>query len=89
VRQGRRFLKPLAYEAGWSVGFASALLLDAGDVPVPLHVAAPSGTGQRREPGGDGPSAPGPKAWVWRPGEALVMPPLPRLAIRDLGLTAG
>ena len=48
VRQRRRFLKPLAYEAGSSAAFASALLLDAGDVPVPLHVVTPSAVGQRR-----------------------------------------
>jgi hypothetical protein len=78
VRQGRRFLKPLAYEAGTSAAFASALLLDAGDVPVPLHVVAPGATGQRRPPPGDGRPAPHGKAWFWRPGEALVMPSLPR-----------
>jgi hypothetical protein len=54
------------------------LLLDAGDVPVPLHVVAPSAAGQRRLPVGDGPPAPQGKAWIWRPGEALLMPALPR-----------
>jgi hypothetical protein len=78
VRQRRRFLKPLAYEAGSSAAFASALLLDAGDVPVPLHVVAPSAAGQRRPLSGDGRPGSGAKAWVWRPGEALAMPALPR-----------
>ena len=34
VRQRRRFLKPLPYEAGPSAALASALLLDVGDAPV-------------------------------------------------------
>jgi len=78
VRQRRRFLKPLAYEAGSSAAFARALLLDAEDAPVPLHVVAPSAVGQRRPLPGDGRSPLGPRAWIWRPGEALLMPALPR-----------
>jgi hypothetical protein len=78
VRQRRRFLKPLAYEAGSSAAFASALLLDVGDAPVPLRVVAPSAVGQRRLSPGDGPLAPGSRGWIWRPGEALLMPALPR-----------
>lgn len=79
VREDRRFLKPLRYEAGPSASFASALLLDAGDAPVPLHVVAPSAVGQRAEVG-EPRSAPGQRAWVWRPGEALAMPTLPPVA---------
>ena len=67
-----------AYEAGPSAAFASALLLDTGDAPVPLHVEAPSAVGQRRPSAGDAGSALSPKTWVWRPAEALLMPALPR-----------
>jgi len=38
VAQGRRFVKPLRYDARPPAGFANAILLDAGAEPVPLHV---------------------------------------------------
>lgn len=38
VAQGRRFVKPLRYDARTAAGFANAILLDAGAEPVPLHV---------------------------------------------------
>jgi hypothetical protein len=78
VRQGRRFLKPLPYEAGPSAAFASALLLDTGDATIPLHLEPPSAGGQRGARGDGERSVPGSKRWIWRPGEALVMPALPK-----------
>ena len=36
--QKRRFMKPLRYDARSTAPFANALLLDAGDTPMPLHV---------------------------------------------------
>ena len=43
VEQRRRFIKPLRYDArpAEAAAFAAALLLDAGDNPVPLHVLSP------------------------------------------------
>lgn len=41
VAQGRRFLKPLRYDAGNAGRFPNALLLDAGARPVALHVTSP------------------------------------------------
>jgi hypothetical protein len=38
VAQGRRFVKPLRYDARSAAGFANAILLDADAEPVPLHV---------------------------------------------------
>lgn len=38
VTQGRRFLKPLRYDAPNAEAFANALLLDAGPEVVPLHL---------------------------------------------------
>jgi hypothetical protein len=38
VAQGRRFVKPMRYDARSVAGFANAILLDAGAEPVPLHV---------------------------------------------------
>ena len=41
VEQKRRFIKPLRYDATSAAAFPNALLLDAGDRPVPLHVVSP------------------------------------------------
>lgn len=41
VAQGRRFVKPLRYDARSVAGFPNALLLDVGPVPVQLHVLSP------------------------------------------------
>lgn len=41
VRQGRRFIKPLRYDARMAGAFANALLLDTGAGPTPLHVVSP------------------------------------------------
>jgi hypothetical protein len=77
VREDRRFLKPLPYEAGPSAGLASALLLDVGDAPAPLYVEVPTVCGQRlRLPDQRG-AGTGSRSWVWRPGEAFNIPPLP------------
>jgi len=38
VREKRRFIKPLRYDAKTPAVFANALLLDAAEKPVPLHV---------------------------------------------------
>ena len=40
VTQGRRFLKPLRYDAPNAEAFANALLLDAGTEAVPLHLVS-------------------------------------------------
>ena len=77
VRQRRRFLKLLRYEMGPSAAMASALLLDAGDSPVPLHVEAPSAAGSRGPRADERRGAQRPEIWVWRPGEALAIPALP------------
>lgn len=40
VNQQRRFIKPLRYDAKSTAAFPNALLLDAGSLPVPLHVVS-------------------------------------------------
>ena len=40
VSQGRRFVKPLRYDARTAAEFANAILLDAGSAPVALHVVS-------------------------------------------------
>jgi hypothetical protein len=78
VRQGRRFLKPLPYESGPSATFASALLLDTGDTPVPLYLEAPSAAAQRASRSDSRQTAGATSPWLWRPTETLTMPALPR-----------
>jgi hypothetical protein len=75
VAQHRRFVKPLRYDARSAAVFPNALLLDAGPVPVPLHVVSAFMEPKERlskeraivEIGGQG-------AWVWRTEEP--MPPI-------------
>lgn len=40
IEQKRRFMKPLRYDAKSAAAFANALLLDAGEKPVSLHVVS-------------------------------------------------
>lgn len=83
VEQGRRFVKPMRYDAKSAAVFANALLLDAGDRPVPLHLTS------RFMPAADRDhklrlhaSEPG---WLWDVGESP--PELPPR--RGPGRTAG
>lgn len=41
VAKGRRFIKPLRYDARTAAGFANVMLLDAGPEAVALHVVSP------------------------------------------------
>lgn len=75
VEQGRRFLKPLRYDARTAAAFPNALLLDAGAQPVPLHVFSAFMPGREREmkeKAVQGSSC----AWRWTPGESLPLLPL-------------
>ncbi len=73
VAQGRRFLKPLRYDARPAVAFANALLLDAGQTPVPLHILSDYLTAEvRREKEKAVAASP---CWAWWP--AQDMPALP------------
>jgi hypothetical protein len=83
VEQGRRFVKPLRYDARSASAFANVLLLDAGAQPVPLHVVSPFMKASdrilkdRTLEGADGAGA-----WVWSLEEPLPALPvvLPRAA---------
>ncbi len=80
VRQGRRFVRPLRYDASGTEAFANALLLDAGPQPLALHLLSPYSDERsrvarlraiEREPHG---------AWVWQTDQP--MPELPAVAGR-------
>ena len=84
VSQGRRFVKPMRYDARSVAGFANAILLDVGAEPVDLHVVssfmgeAEQGAKRRAFESARA------RSWLWLPGEA--MPVLPGPSTR---LTAG
>lgn len=87
VAQGRRFIKPLRYDAGAASAFPNALLLDVGAVPVPLHVvsafADPAAQRARELSVAEADA----DAWVWR--TAMAMPPFPQAIARRLSVGAG
>lgn len=90
VDQRRRFVKPLRYDASTASAFPNALLLDAGELPLPLQVVSPFMPTKERstkdkaikecEAGKLG------KAWVWHTDQ--LMPSLPALALGARGRQA-
>lgn len=76
VAQGRRFIKPLRYDARSACAFANVLLLDAGAQPVPLHVLSPFMKPSDRALKNRLLDAEGAAAWCWSLDEP--MPALPR-----------
>jgi hypothetical protein len=70
---GRRFAKPLRYDAKNAGGFANALLLDVGPEAVPLHVVSPFMTDAERTAKEAAIAACGAQARVWYTDES--MPP--------------
>lgn len=79
VDQQRRFVKPLRYDATTAGAFPNALLLDAGDAPVPLHVVSPfmpaKDRGAKEKAIRDGDAARPGGSWVWHTDQ--IMPVLP------------
>lgn len=84
VAQGRRFVKPLRYDARSAAGFANAILLDVGAEPVDLHVV--SGFMSEAEQGAKRRvfETARPRSWLWLPGDAM-----PGLPVASTRLTAG
>jgi len=81
VERGRRFVKPLRYDAGSAGRFPNVLLLDAGAKPVPLHVTStflPAAEQMAKARVLAAESGPGESAWVWASGQP--MPAFPAAA---------
>jgi hypothetical protein len=76
-REGRSFMKPLKFDAKTSAGFPNVLLLDAGDAPVPLHVASPFLAAKERAAKERAVNTGGQGVWLWRTDEP--MPALPAM----------
>ena len=75
VTQGRRFLKPLRYDASDAEAFPNALLLDAGSIARPLHLLSPFMSERARAAKLRLIREASPEPWVW--GTDRPMPPLP------------
>lgn len=78
ITQQRRFVKPLRYDAQTAAEFPNALLLDAGDEPVPMHVASEFVDPKEKAAKARVLKGIAPAAWVWH--TSGPMPALPPLA---------
>ncbi len=75
VEQGRRFIKPLRYDAPAARAFPNALLLDAGATPVRLQVVSPFMPPKQRQAKESAIARAGENAWSWMTADDL--PDLP------------
>lgn len=85
VEQGRKFVKPLRYDAAAAGRFPNVLLLDAGSRPIPLHVTSPFLPAAEQAAKGRAlatAAAAGGDPWVWASEQP--MPPFPPVWNRDL-----
>lgn len=81
VAQGRRFIKPLRYDARTASAFPNVLLLDAGGTPVQLHVMSAFADPAEERARKQAIARADANAWVWC--TAAEIPALPRaLALR-------
>jgi Protein of unknown function (DUF1173) len=77
VAQGRRFVKPLRYDAKSAAAFPNALLLDAGPLPLPLHIISAFMPPKERAEKERVVRTSGVSSWLWCGAEA--MPALPEV----------
>lgn len=79
VDQHRRFVKPLRYDASTACSFPNALLLDAGEAPIPLQVVSPFMQAKERSAKDkairEGEAGQPGIQWIWHTDQP--MPPLP------------
>ena len=92
IEQKRRFVKPLRYDAKTAAAFPNALLLDAGERPVPLHVVSAFMAPKERAIKEKALKATGESPWVWHTHESMPALPMARhwtsSATSRQGLTA-
>jgi hypothetical protein len=76
IEQKRRFVKPLRYDAKTAATFPNALLLDAGERPVPLHVVSAFMDPKERAMKEKALKATGESPWVWHTDKPMpILPP--------------
>jgi hypothetical protein len=78
VDQQRRFVKPLRYDARNAASFPNALLLDAGALPIPLHVVSAYLDPKEQAAKALALKSGDDTQWIWRTNES--MPELPARA---------
>lgn len=76
VKEGRRFIKPLRYDAPSAEAFANALLLDVGPRALPLHLVSPYMDERSRGVKRRAIELAQRDVWVWETDRPL--PPLPK-----------
>lgn len=81
VREGRRFIKPLRYDAPSAEAFANVLLLDAGAQVRPLHLVSPYMDDHSRMVKRRAVERASPEVWVWETDRP--MPALPKAVHRS------
>ena len=86
VAQGRRFVKPLRYDARTVAGFANAILLDVGAEPVALHVLSAFMTPIEAKAKERAIAQAGGRSWAWSSGP---MPDLPKTTARLMSNIGG
>jgi hypothetical protein len=79
VMAGRKFIKPLSFDAPSSVAFPNFLLLDAASEPIPLNIALPTANKTALKAKEDLISVSPPGSWVWRIETSPQLPALPPL----------
>jgi hypothetical protein len=79
--QARRFVKPLRYDAKSAASYPSALLLDTGPIPTPLHVMSAFADSPQRVAKLEALKTEAGVPWIWHTEET--MPDLPKALHRD------
>lgn len=86
VDQQRRFMKPLRYDAATAATFANALLLDAGEASIALHVVSPfmqtKDRSAKEKAIKDAELAHPRQPWVWHTDQAMPTLPAPCASAR-------
>jgi hypothetical protein len=74
---GRRFIKPLSFDAPSAVAFPNFLLLDAGRDPVPLNIVPITANHAARKAKEALMASATASGWAWRPEVSMTPPALP------------
>jgi hypothetical protein len=75
VAQGRRFVKPLRYDARMVAGFANAILLDVGVEPIDLHMFSGFMSEAERDAKRRAFESAQMRSWLWTLGQPMPLLP--------------
>ena len=77
IKAGRRFIKPLSFDAPSSVAFPNFLLQDAAREPLPMNIVLPTANKTAQKAKEDLIAASPTGSWIWRIEESPQLPTLP------------